>query len=136
MKNKNEILYKKINFFLNKILKFLKKEKKFKKIFLKYNPPLVFIVNRNLMRRLKRRFFGVNKEADVLSFNWPIGFQEGQNKKVPIGEIYLNEKIIQNEEKLKHLLVHGFLHLLGFNHYKKNDIIKMENKEKEILNKL
>ncbi|GIW65259.1 MAG: hypothetical protein KatS3mg093_238 [Candidatus Parcubacteria bacterium] len=136
MKNNDEILYKKINFFLNKILKLLKKEKRFKKVFLKYNSPLVFVVNRSLMRRLKKRFFGLNKEADVLSFNWPFGFKEGKNKKVPLGEIYLNKKIIQNEEKLKHLLVHGLLHLLGFNHYKKNDIIKMEKKEKEILSQL
>ncbi|MGC8775810.1 MAG: rRNA maturation RNase YbeY [Minisyncoccia bacterium] len=134
-KNSDEILDKKIKKNLNKILKILKKEKKFKKFFLKYNPPLVFVANSIFMRKLKKHFFGLNKEADVLAFNWPKDFIQGKNKP-PLGEIYLNKKIIKKEEKLKHLLTHAVLHLLGFNHFKKNDIIKMEKKEQEILGRL
>ena len=34
------------------------------------------------------------------------------------------------------LLVHGILHLLGHDHVKKADLVKMEKKEEEILEKL
>ncbi|MCS6789029.1 MAG: rRNA maturation RNase YbeY [Patescibacteria group bacterium] len=133
---KENFFYSEINLFLKKIIKILKKEKKFKKIFLKYQPPLVFLVDSNLMISLEKKFFKKNKEPDILSFNWPPNFKQGKNKKNPLGEIYLNKRVLKNKNKIKYLLIHGILHLLGFNHYKKNDIIKMENKEQEILNQL
>lgn len=136
MKSNDYLYYENINSFLNKIIKVLIKEKKFKKVFLKYNPPLVFLVEPSLMKKMEKYFFSKNKEPDILSFNWPEKFKDGSSKKNPLGEIYLNKKLLKNEARLKYLLVHGVLHLLGFNHDKKNDIIKMENKEKEILSQI
>jgi probable rRNA maturation factor len=122
--------------FLKKVNLILRKEKKFKKILLKYNLPLVFIIKPNLMRQMEKKLLDKDKEADILSFKWPQNFPYENNKKPPLGEIYLNKKILENKDKTKHLLVHGFLHLLGFTHFKKNDSIKMEQKEKEILSRL
>jgi len=122
--------------FLKKINLILKKEKKFKKILLKHNLPLVFITKPNLMRQMEKNFLHKNKEADILSFKWPNDFPYENRKKTPLGEIYLNKRILKNKERTKYLLVHGFLHLLGFTHFKKNDSIKMEQKEKEILSRL
>jgi probable rRNA maturation factor len=122
--------------FLKKVNLILRKEKKFKKILLKHNLPLVFIIKPNLMRQMEKKLLDKDKEADILSFKWPQNFPYENNKKPPLGEIYLNKKILKNKDKTKHLLVHGFLHLLGFTHFKKNDSIKMEQKEKEILSRL
>lgn len=122
--------------FLKKVNLILRKEKKFKKILLKHNLPLVFIIKPNLMRQMEKKLLDKDKEADILSFKWPQNFPYENNKKPPLGEIYLNKKILENKDKTKHLLVHGFLHLLGFTHFKKNDSIKMEQKEKEILSRL
>lgn len=136
MRNQDEILISKINFFLKKIINILKKEKKFAKIFLTYKTPLVFLADSSFMLKMEKHFFNKNKEPDILSFNWPSNFINSNFKKNPLGEIYLNKKLLKNEQYLKYLLIHGVLHLLGFNHHKKNDIIKMEKKEKEILSQL
>ena len=122
--------------FLKKVSLILKKEKKFKKILLKHNLPLIFITKPNLMRQMEKKLLHKDKEADILSFKWPKDFPYENSKKTPLGEIYLNKKILKNKERTKYLLVHGFLHLLGFTHFKKNDSIIMEEKEKEILSRL
>ncbi|MBM3281306.1 MAG: rRNA maturation RNase YbeY [Candidatus Harrisonbacteria bacterium] len=51
-----------------------------------------------------------------------------------LGEIHLNpEKIMKNDESLIFMLIHGLLHLLGYDHKNDDDRIKMEKKEAEIL---
>jgi len=120
---------------INKINRILKKEKNFKKILNHYNTPQVFVCSPQLMRSLEKKFFKKNKEPDILSFNWPKNFPS-IDKKPPLGEIYLNKKVLKDKQYLKRLLVHGFLHLLGFTHFKKSDSIKMEKKEAQILNYL
>ncbi len=76
-------------------------------------------------------------QKNVLAFPAPKNFPRpdlGQAK--PLGEIYLNPTHIkQREENLNYLLIHGFLHLLGYDHVKKNDRMMMERKEKRLLNK-
>lgn len=120
---------------INKINRILKKEKNFKKILNHYNTPQVFVCSPQLMRSLEKKFFKKNKEPDILSFNWPKNFPS-IDKKPPLGEIYLNKKVLKDKQYLKRLLVHGFLHLLGFTHFKKSDSIKMEKKEVKVLSYL
>ena len=75
-------------------------------------------------------------EKNVLSFPAPKEFPRPDLKKhVSLGEIYLNPAYIKkNNEDFSLMLVHGFLHLLGYDHKINNDAVKMEEKEKEILN--
>ena len=97
----------------------------------------VFLVNDRFMRTLKKRFFHRNKSADVLSFAEPDFFPHPESKKKALGEIYLNwDMHRKNPERTTFLLAHGVLHLLGYDHFKKNDIIRMERKEKEIMKRL
>ena len=37
------------------------------------------------------------------------------------------------ENRLKHMIIHGFLHLLNFNHEAKHERIKMEDLERNIM---
>ena len=54
-----------------------------------------------------------------------------------LGEIYLNPLYIRkNNESIDRMLVHSLLHLLGYTHQRKNDRIKMERKERQVLEKL
>ena len=54
-----------------------------------------------------------------------------------LGEIYLNpEYIADHEENLYYMLIHGMLHLLGYDHMKKSDRMKMEKKESALLRRL
>jgi rRNA maturation RNase YbeY len=71
---------------------------------------------------------------NVLSFPHPQNFPRPDVKQIPLGEIYLNPKYIEeHEENLVFMLIHGFLHLLGYDHIKKSDRIAMEKREQELL---
>ena len=51
-----------------------------------------------------------------------------------LGEIHLNpDKIAANGESLVFMMIHGLLHLLGYDHKEEGDRIKMEQKESELL---
>lgn len=70
---------------------------------------------------------------NVLAFPAPKGFFRPDVKEKPLGEIYLNPAYIkQHREDLGYMLIHGFLHILGYDHKKKSDRIKMERKERQL----
>ena len=71
---------------------------------------------------------------NVLSFEAPKDFPHPESKKFkPLGEIYLNPKYIrENNEDLAHMLVHGLLHLMGYDHKSKSDRMKMEAEEQRL----
>lgn len=55
----------------------------------------------------------------------------------PLGEIYLNPDYIRKHGgDLTLMLVHGFAHLLGYDHKRKNDRIRMEKKEAWLFSQL
>jgi len=94
----------------------------------------VFLTESRLMKFLNKKFRGKNKAADVLSFEEPKGFIFPKSKNRNIGEIYINTRYpIQHT---KYLLIHGLLHLFGYDHEKKNDIIKMEKMENLCISRL
>lgn len=112
----------------------------------------IYLANNGIMKFLNKKFRNKNKAADVLSFNEPDGFPHpelvgrGGTKRIKsIGEIYLN---LTNDQQLTtnnscrlsvvscKLLMHGILHLLGYNHKEKSDRIKMEFLEKKLISKL
>jgi len=141
---------------MNKILvisldkRFKKFERKVKntalkilKILKKTNVSLeIYLVNSQKMRFLNKKFRGQDKTTTVLSFEEPRNFILPPSKFKRIGEIYLNltndlRLATNDRRKLSvvscRLLVHGLLHLLGYNHQKKSDRIRMERKERKLL---
>ena len=119
--------------FFKKICKAFPKKYKFpnKKISLS----LLLSNNKNI-KRLNKHFRNKNKSTDILSFRF--------NKKIKIlkntylGDIiisynYLNKPKSQDlesfKEKVIKIFIHGFLHLLGFNHVKNKDYFKMLREE-------
>jgi len=51
-----------------------------------------------------------------------------------LGEIYLNPTYIAaHSEALDYMFVHGFLHIIGYDHIEKSDRITMEKEEKRLL---
>lgn len=96
----------------------------------------VFLLDNDAMRELDKRYAGKNQKfVEVLSFGPPVGFPRPESKKRCLGEIYINSGV-RSRFRLKRLLIHGILHLLGFDHERKNDIIKMEAMEKRIVRDL
>ena len=64
-----------------------------------------------------------------------------KNKKTYIGDIAISYEIINQRSKLSNFFmefdkiwIHGFLHLIGYDHKKLKDFKKMQKKEQLILN--
>ena len=80
-----------------------------------------------------------NKATDILSF--PLAKKKSITKSTYIGDIiisfnFMNKPKSQNikdfKEKVVKTFIHGFLHLLGFDHIKDKDYKKMLSEEERI----
>ena len=127
---------KRKDLYFNKICKAFPKKYKFsnKKISL----TLMLSNNKNI-KKLNKLFRNKNRPTDILSF--PFSENIKISKDIYIGDIiisydYINKSKLQNlkffEEKLIKIFIHGFLHLLGFDHIKVKDYKKMLKEEEKI----
>ena len=67
----------------------------------------------------------------------PKGFVLPSKTYKDLGEMYIAPDYIKTKkEDINFLLIHGYLHLLGFNHNKKSDTITMQSKEQKLLREL
>lgn len=104
------------------------------------------------IRSINNEFRKIDKETDVLSF--PM-FEKNEiddmvkygKNEVPetIGDIIISvERVSQQaqeyghsfERELAYMVVHGFYHLIGYDHMNDNDKIVMREKEEKVLNML
>ena len=90
-------------------------------------------VNDDEIKTLNQKYLNKNNPTDVLSF--PIG-EKGPDGKFYLGDIIISvprayeqsvEKKHSLENELKLLTIHGFLHLIGYEHFK-----GIEEEEKKI----
>ena len=104
----------------------------------------IFLLPNAEIKALKARFIKKQTEPNVLAFPEPQSFphpelkmeKKNRNKKY-LGEIYLNKDILRKSpERAEPLLLHGILHLLGYDHKKNRDALKMEALEEKLLAKL
>ena len=128
------------NLFFKKICKAFPKKYRFlnKKVSL----TLLLSNNKNI-KKLNKYFRNKNKSTDILSF--PINKKIKISKNTYLGDIiisynYLDKPKSQNlksfKEKVIKIFIHGFLHLLGFNHIKNKDYTKMLREEKLLYNSI
>ena len=97
----------------------------------------IILLDNKSITALKARFIKKKTEPNVLSFPEPAHFPHPETKKRYLGEIYLNRDILKRSpERARALLLHGVLHLLGFDHVKKAALVKMEALEAKMLKKL
>ena len=93
----------------------------------------IFLLPNRDITALKSRFIKKKTEPNVLSFPEPLGFPHPQTKQRYLGEVYLNHDILKRSpERAAPLLLHGILHLLGYDHIKKADAAKMEGLEEKV----
>ena len=108
--------------------------------FLKKNVSLTLLLSNNKnTKKLNKNFRNKNKSTDILSFPFTKNFKI--TKKTYIGDIIISfncinkpkfQKLESFKEKLIKIFIHGFLHLLGFNHIKDKDYKKMLKEENQI----
>ena len=126
-------IIKKPNDYLNKKLKILSKAPSFKK---KNQEFSLLLTNDKQMKYLNLKFRKKNKTTDVLSF--PIKIKN--KKKLYVGDLAISYEIVSKRSKetnffleFDKMWIHGYLHLIGYDHKKNNDYKKMFRKEKLIL---
>ena len=95
------------------------------------------------MRALNARWRGVDRPTNVLSF--PAAQREGTLNGPTLGDIALAYETLTREaedlgsplaDHYRHLLAHGFLHLIGYDHQTDKDAGRMEALEIRILARL
>jgi len=99
----------------------------------------IVLADDSILRALNRDWRGIDAPTNVLSFpakNAAAGY---------LGDIILGYETVSQEARAEgkplahhvaHLAVHGFLHLLGYDHERQTDAIKMERTERHILRRL
>ena len=94
--------------------------------------------NKNI-KKLNKKFRNKNKSTDILSF--PLNKKIKILKQTYIGDIIISYNFMEKpktqqlqvfKDRVIKTFIHGFLHLLGFNHIKNNDYKKMLKEEKSI----
>ena len=122
--------------FFNKICKAFPEKYKFlnKKVSL-----TLLLSNNQNIKKLNKNFRNKNKSTDILSF--PSSKKLKITKKTYIGDIIISYNFVDKprtqklelfKEKLIKIFIHGFLHLLNFDHIKDKDYKKMLKEEEKI----
>ena len=132
IKNK-DLFFKKICKAFPKKYQFLSKKVSF----------TLLLSNNKNVKKLNKYFRNKNKSTDILSF--PINKKINISKNTYLGDIiisynYLDKPKSQDlksfKEKVIKIFIHGFLHLLGFNHIKNKDYSKMLREENLLYNSI
>ena len=127
---------KKKEFFFRQVCSFFPKKYKFpnKRVSL-----TLLLSNNKSIKKLNKEFRDKNKSTDILSF--PFYKKIKLSNKTYIGDIiisynFMNKPKSQNiknfKKKIIKTFIHGFLHLLGFDHMKNKDYEKMLIEENKI----
>jgi probable rRNA maturation factor len=104
----------------------------------------VVITDDEIVRDLNRRFAGEDETTDVLSFSLREGeaFAALSGEPEPLGEVIIALPVAERqareaghplEREVAHLLVHGVLHLLGYDHAEPEEEQLMRAKEQALL---
>lgn len=114
------------------------------------------IVDEETIKEVNKTTRQIEKVTDVLSFptlNHPLPYNKDEHLddvnpdtgNVMLGELLLCEKRAKEQAKeyghsyereCGYLVLHGLLHLLGFDHIQEEDKVEMRKHEEEILNSL
>lgn len=104
------------------------------------------------IQKINKNYRNINKATDVLSF--PMFEKDELNEKIMkknfeyediLGDIVISiQRVEEQAKEYKHsferefsyMLVHGFYHLMGYDHIKKEDKIIMRLKEEKVLSDL
>ena len=124
------------NFFFKKICRAFPKKYKF--LSKKVSFTLLLSNNKNI-KKLNKNFRNKNKSTDILSF--PLNKKIKISKESYLGDLIISYNFINKpksqsiksfKKKLIKTFIHGFLHLLSFDHIKDKDYKKMLKEEDRI----
>ncbi len=91
---------------------------------------------------LNAQWRGISRPTNVLSFPAPLWMQDAPDAEASLGDIAIAYGTVAREaeeqgksvhDHFSHLVVHGFLHLLGYDHQNDDEAERMERLERDIL---
>lgn len=100
----------------------------------------VLLVERPAMASLKEKWLGESGATDVLAF--PMDTDMPEDEPFILGDIVICPDVAREQsttdekpvtEEVDLLLVHGFLHLVGYDHVRPQDARSMRHRERKIL---
>lgn len=111
----------------------------------------IILTNPENIRKINNQYRNIDKETDVLSF--PMFEKEeieglrnnGNDIEEVLGDIIISIKKVQEqaeeyghsfERELAYMLIHGFYHLMGYDHMNEEEKKQMREKEEGVLSKL
>lgn len=112
----------------------------------------IILTNPENIHKINKEYRNVDKPTDVLSF--PMFEKEEIDQKIAekdfehedvLGDIVISIEQVQNqaeeyghsfEREFAYMIVHGFYHLMGYDHMEEEDKLIMRQKEENILNSL
>ena len=104
----------------------------------------ILIVNDSRMRGLNLMYRGKDRTTDVLAFSMKEGKYSGINPDI-LGDIVISANTAKKQaeenvhglyDEIALLLIHGILHLTGYDHERgKKEELRMRKKERELLNR-
>ena len=127
---------KKTDIFFNSLAKVFPKKYRFNK---KKVSLTILLTNNKIIKKLNKKFRNKNKATDILSF--PSEKKINMKKSSYIGDIiisydFMNKpkalSILEFKNKVTKIFIHGFLHLLGYDHIKLKDFKVMLTEEEKI----
>ena len=98
------------------------------------------VIDDRAMRRLNRRYRGKDKPTDVPSFNYDASLGDDV-----VGDVYVSYETLARDAKrlgvaARHLsmriVVHGLLHVAGYDHESDADAARMERRERTVLKRV
>ena len=122
--------------FFNSVCNSFPEKYKFKKKNIAFT---LLLSNNRKIRKFNKKFRNKDKPTDILSF--PLNSKIKIKKKIYLGDIIISYNFM-NTPRIKEIkifkdrviktFIHGFLHLLGFDHIKDKDYKKMIKEENKI----
>jgi len=107
----------------------------------KYSLNIIFVTDSEI-RGLNKQYRKIDKATDVLSFSLLEGAFSNINPCYEMGDIVVSLETAKHRitkknnltKEIYKLIIHGFLHIAGFDHQLKNDTDKMRSMEKKLIN--
>ena len=126
---------------------FLYSKEKIEKIILKVFSELTYsniklsiiFTKREFLSKMKNEYFNVDQYTDVIAFNF------SEDKENFEGEIYISVMDVKEnaelfaqsfEDEFKRVIIHGALHLIGYNDIEDKDKLIMQSMENKYLKEL
>lgn len=103
----------------------------------------VIFINDDEMHKMNKQYRNIDRPTDVLSFAFEDNMEICNDEVRMLGEIYISIDKAKEQavtyghaylRELSFLMIHGFLHLLGYDHMEEEDEKEMFNRQEVILN--